>query len=154
MINKQIHPFDAFDCEGSYLHYYEELFDGSGELSQKVTSAIGSPWNAGFLIIHRVVMNRAFRGRSFGIKAIRAIIQRLGLGTGFVALKAFPIQEQSRFKEGENRVGFKAIGLDQFTMREDKAIAKLIRHYRKLGFKKLHGSEYMVLSMEKRLPEI
>ena len=146
MHQNNIGLFDAFDQEAEHLDYLDAVSDDEHQIKREVGKALGNEYffPSNILMLKKVFIDRAFRGRSFGLLAINTLIDRLRYSQGIVILKAFPLQFDCEFEDGDQRERFIKMGLDQFTLSEEKAEAKLFRYYRKLGFKKLRGSNYMV----------
>lgn len=105
------------------------------------------PVSGRILLIDRVEINEAYRGRNLGHSAINAAIKHLGFGCDFVTLKPFPLQ----FEAGHPvRQQWEASGdLEGLRRAEKAATRKLELHYGRIGFKKLAGTSLMVRGVKK-----
>lgn len=149
--------FDVFDSHSTSITYFQELYDhGSGDFKPRVLKvAYGDNyylWNPNLLILDRLIVYPEHRGHGVGLLALRALIQRLRVGVGLIAMKPFPLQYEAKFLDESDADERKRLGLEDFKLPQPKATAKLKKYYGRLGFKTVPRTEYMVRSVELPLP--
>jgi len=148
--------FDVFDSHSTSITYFQALYDyDSGDFKpQVVTVAYGDDylWNPNLLILDRLIVYPEHRGHGVGLLALRALIQRLRIGVGLIAMKPYPLQYEAKFLDESDADERKRLGLDDFKLPQPKATAKLKKYYGRLGFKAVPRTEYMVRSIELPLP--
>ncbi|MDN4053695.1 hypothetical protein QPK32_11455 [Massilia sp. YIM B02763] len=152
-VNASASVFDMFDCHAVTLDYYGAIFTGDSlDISDKLEKLFKfeSAWG-NVLILERLEILPAFRGRNLGLIVMRRLIERFGSGAAYVAIKPFPLQKEyigSR-EEDSWRTELQLSNLDKNYRR---AIAKLHRHYRQLGFKTMKGTPFMFRMGNDALP--
>lgn len=149
--------FDVFDSAESTVNYFGDLYESDGgDFKPKVVKAAFNEdpwWNPNLLILDRLIIYPEHRGRGIGLAALRAMIHRLRTGVGLIAMKPYPLQFEAKHLEAPDSDESKRLGLDGFTLSQQKATAKLRKYYSRLGFKPVHGTEYMVRAPEIPLPD-
>jgi GNAT superfamily N-acetyltransferase len=156
-VTEGLDPFDVFDNSATTVGYFELLYDlGDAGIKASVMKIACGPddyiWSPNLLIIQRLIIEPKFRGNGLGLAAMRALILNLRGGAGLVAIKPFPLQ----FEGGRDRrrEEFVRLGYDTLSKNERAATAKLRRLYRKLGFKLVPKTPYMVLDVQDPMPSI
>lgn len=148
---------DVFDTKETTVNYFGDLYESDdGDFKPKVVNAAfdGDPWwNPNILILDRLIIYPEHRGRGLGLQVLRAMIHRLRTGVGLIAMKPYPLQFEARHLEAPDSDESKRLGLDKFSLPQQKATAKLKKYYGKLGFKAVPRTEYMVRSPEIPLPD-
>jgi GNAT superfamily N-acetyltransferase len=144
-----------FDHDASLFEYFEDLFDPKDELfKMRVEKAVNDSCllSRNLLIIDDLVVYPEHRGQGVGLVALRALMERLGIGASVVAIKAIP----SQFNDGcrDDVAARTRLGLDRFGMSQSKATSKLREHFSRLGFTRLRGNDIMVRSLEVPLPPV
>lgn len=149
-LNARVPLFDVMDQTQEVHNYYAALIDiDAGDIRQSVVKATGMDFLSGnILILDRLELLPAFRGRGAGLELLRAMIHRFGFGTGLIAMLPFPSQygtldAKARDPEWRDRMGLKA-----FKSGKGDALRKLRSYYATLGFKQLARSQYMVLATD------
>jgi GNAT superfamily N-acetyltransferase len=147
--------FYLYDNVTSIFEYYLTLFDPEDELFKaSVEKAVDDfcILSRNLLIIDSLVVNPEHRGHGVGLVALRALMERLGIGVSVVAMKVSPLQFDDRWRiDVPTRT---SLGLDQFNLTQSRATSKLRKHFSRLGFKLVPGNDIMVRSLEVPLPPI
>jgi hypothetical protein len=147
--------FDTFDAAEQTLCYYSAIFDDDGhtlQFSDRLTRLLDEPpyWG-NVLVLDRVEILPKFRSHNLGLVVMRRLIERFRPGAAIVAIKPFPLQSEACIAESVWRT---RMGLVEFEKNCSRASAKLRRHYAKLGFKHMRGTEFMFLFAGATLPPI
>lgn len=143
--------FDVFDHSASLIGYYD-LY-GDFNFKDKVLEALDCADEylaSGLLIIDRVELKPEYRGYGYGLEAMKAIISRLRMGAGLVAIKVFPLQFEGNARDDEDV--FRGRGLDKYRGSEATCKKRLREHYGRLGFKQIPRTPYMCLPLISPLP--
>lgn len=147
--------FDVFDSHQTTLGYYEDLYeyDTCDFKRSIVQAACGDDyiWAPSLLVLDRLIIYPEFRGRSRGLLILRELIHCLRMGAGLVAMKPFPLQNEAHFLDKRGADERLRLALDAFPANHKKATAALCRYYRRLGFKRVPKTDYMVLGAERKL---
>jgi GNAT superfamily N-acetyltransferase len=93
------------------------------------------------LYIQRVEVKRKYRGKGIGLAAIRRAIDVLRVNCDVVALKPFPLQFEGKVTPTNRKEA-------------QTATTKLKRYYRRMGFKGVTGTDYMILNLAHRLRDV
>jgi len=160
-INERVHPFDVFDSHRATAPYYRPLFlerswTGADFRTPVVKAVYGEdePWRPNLLILDRVTVFPEHRGNGVGLLAIRGLIERFRMGVGLVVMIPFPLQFEA---DPVTPVDFEErsrLGLDQFNMGYDRALAKLRSYYATLGFRTIPRTRLMGLAADRKLPPL
>lgn len=160
-INERVHPFDVFDSHRATAPYYRPLFlerswTGADFRTPVVKAFYGEdePWRPNLLILDRVTVFPEHRGNGVGLLAIRGLIERFRMGVGLVVMIPFPLQFEA---DPVTPVDFEErsrLGLDQFNMGYDRALAKLRSYYATLGFRTIPRTRLMGLATDRKLPPL
>jgi hypothetical protein len=150
--------FDVFDSRHETVGYYEDLYDDDGAdfRPEIVKAACGRDylWGPNLLILDRLILEPAYRGKCRGLMALRGLIELLRPGAGLVAMKPFPLQKESHFLSEHARDERARLQLDGFPSNRRVATSALRRYYRRLGFSSVPSSEYMVLDPKRALKSV
>ncbi|HCE41972.1 MAG TPA: hypothetical protein DET40_00295 [Lentisphaeria bacterium] len=131
-----------------YEQYYEALYDlGTKEIKQSIVDEIGHN-NGNLLIVEDIVVFPEFRGNSFGLLALRSIMEEFQTCCGYVMLKALPLQFEAR----KDKKWLEDMKMDEFPSGLRKATANLAKHYEKLGFKRIGKSDFYLFCNELPIP--
>lgn len=153
-VNERESAFDVFDCSPDTMGYYDVLFDRDLELRPEVNRLLYGDeygqWDPNTLILHRLAIERAYRGRGYGLQALQALIEEFRVGIGIIAMKPFPLQFEGgiRYRTERKQEEVAKYELDALGKDFRKARSKLRRYYRRLGFKLVPKTEYMVMSAD------
>jgi len=160
-INEGVHPFDVFDSDSKTAPYYGQLFRqqswSGADFRKPVLQAVygdDEPWRPNLLILDRVVLFPEHRGNGAGLLAIRGLIERFRMGIGLVVMTPFPLQFEAKPHREADREARSRLGLDQFGIGYDKALAKLRSYYATLGFRTIPRTRLMGLAAERKLPPL
>jgi GNAT superfamily N-acetyltransferase len=153
-MNARASVFDIFDLTQETFDYYSAIFNvetlgPSPELSDLFK---GEVWPGNVLILDRLEILPRFRGHNLGLVVMRRMIERFGAGAAVVAIKPFPLQHTYTPDEEEEHEWQLKMKLDNLDKNLRRATAKLRRHYAKLGFKSMKGTEFMFRDAEIVLP--
>lgn len=144
----------VFDFDVITQEMFQELYALDGRrFKRKVLNAAcanNCALNPNLLIVDRLFVDPEHRGYDVGSLALRALIRRLRIGVDLVAIKAFPLQFDSRLRDDPDTCT--RLGLDRFSQTQSLATAKLRKYCKRLGFKRVPGSDVMVRSHLAPLP--
>lgn len=87
------------------------------------------------LYVDTIEIKPRFRGRGIGLAAIQRAAEILSVNCDVVALLPSPITRSTRVIDAAGRKKLRV------------AVTKLRRYYRRLGFRKVEGEDYMVLDL-------
>ena len=155
-IDSGISAFDVFDSHSQGLYdYYSELFNGE-EFCEKLQECFNYEiYGSNLLIIERLEIVPKYRGKNWGLKILRELIERFSYGAGIVAIKPFPLQHECiEDSSSEKKKWFEGMEFSKLTQDKKIGTNKLIEHYGKLGFQRVENIEYMVLSTCLKMPSI
>jgi GNAT superfamily N-acetyltransferase len=149
-IAERIASYDVFDTTAHTFAFWEALYTQSYAFHSRVLKVINPndewlPLNA--LLITRLEIFEPYRGHDYGLQAMRAMIQRFRIGIGLVAIKPYPLQ----FENSMNQAAREAKGL-RFAGDYNTCVAKLRRHYARLGFQRIPRTPFMALTAALPLP--
>lgn len=149
-LNAGVSLFDVMDQTQEVHNYYAALIDyDKGDYRASVVKAAGVDYLVGnILILDRLEILPAFRGRGAGLGLLRAMIHRFGFGAGIVAMLPFPSQYGTLGMDARDSEWRDQMGLESMKVGKAEALRKLRAYYSKLGFKRLPRSQYMVLPTE------
>jgi len=154
-INEQEDMFDVFDCSSRTVDYFS-LYGDNMEFVPKVTKVLkgGERWSPNMLILDRLEIFPDYRGRRYGLRALRWMQFHFSTGCGIVAMKPFPLQFEGGAKSGDGKEAFDKLKLADFTDKKDAATRKLRTYYRQAGFVSVPGTEFMIGDPQMSLPAL
>lgn len=85
-----------------------ETFAAFEELQRRERASASGPESAGllfdvvplgFVLLNRLYIKPAYRGKEYGLVALQMMIQRFRMGAGLVVMKPFPLQFEGRINE-------------------------------------------------------
>jgi hypothetical protein len=131
-----------------YDQYCEALYDQDAEeINQSIEDEFG--FNRGdLLIVEEIVIFPEFRGNSFGLLALRAIMEKFQSSCGYIMLKTIPLQ----FERNKDKKWLDDMKMSEFPSGERKATAGLAKHYEKLGFKRIGKSDFYLFCTDNKIP--
>lgn len=150
------HVFDVMSTTADFWPLFREDKEWGVVVRPNVARVVGgtdSLFALNLLILDRLEILPAYRGHGIGLLALRALIHRLRAGAGLVALKAFPLQFEAAFRDGQPDAKAAGMELASFVTNERTATAALKRYYGRLGFRRIPGTEFMAMAGNQRLPE-
>lgn len=140
--NSDEDPYNVLDIEQSVFDVALEIINfKTYTAKQKIVNMFGKySFHLGdFVIIESVELDSEWRGANIGASVIRDyIVNHIPMET-FVVLEAGPFTKDCA-NESEKVV--------------NDRVKKLEAHWKKIGFKKIKGSRFMILSSDSVLPEI
>ena len=150
----RISTVNLFDASATTMEYFYAIYDSDGsQFAGALTRLLDDqPYWGNVLIVDRLEILPKFRAHNLGLVAMRRIIERFRPGADIVAIKPFPLQNEAFV--GHDAAWRARLGLPNFKGNQARAVAKLRRHYAKLGFKQLRGTEFMFLFAGAILPGI
>jgi len=139
--------FDAswmLDVDGATEPYTALLGDEAGNFSTAVLKILGEEFvhSSNMLIIDRLELLPAYRGRGLGLKCMAACIRHLSVGCRIAAIKPFPLQFEPAGRatdEWQDALAFKSLSRDKRA-----STKRLKQHYGQLGFKHVARTDLMV----------
>lgn len=137
---------EVCDLDGAVFEFYGQLFDRrTRRLRQSVCALAGCEALFGnLLILDRLEILPAYRGRGVGLWCVERCVQQQARGCALVALKYFPLQFEHAGlwpREWQEKMRLEGYGRDRRASR-----AKLREYYARLGFRRVPGTEMMVLN--------
>ena len=145
--------FELFDDDALTMEYFEALYAGfGGRYNNQISSLfheLEDFWRPNLLILDRLTIYPQFRNHDIGLEVITALIKRLKMGIGLIALKPYPLQFDT-----DDPIERQELGLDNFVMSQRGATLKLRKYYGRLGFMRVPKTPYMVRSASRLLPVI
>lgn len=149
----------VFDAAGqNELEYFEALYEMTGDVRPDVLDQLygkhGGLWAPNLLILERLAILPAHRGKRVGLVALWGLMRILGLGAGIVVMKPFPLQHERMPTSERGKERRTALHLDEQPKNLRKSTAALRRYYKRLGFKTLRGTEFMIRDARRSLPSI
>ena len=138
--------YEVMDITAPSFDLFQTLYKKNDYSRAAVKALGGHPIGSeNILILDRLLILPAFRGRGLGLDALRLMMRRFGLGAGIIALKAFPLQF-----EHDTAEDFR-LGLNGFKGSHATAQRKLISLYQQAGFAAIGRTPYMLRSGETAL---
>ena len=145
--------FNLFDDDALTMEYFEALY---ARIGGRYRHHIGSLfdeledlWRPNLLILDRLTIYPEFRNHDIGLEVITALIKRLKMGIGLIAIKPYQLQFDT-----DDPIERQDLGLDNFAMSKRDATLKLREYYGRLGFMGVPKTPYMVRSASRLLPKI
>lgn len=145
--------WDIFDATGEGLdEVYEALFDDD-EMKEGVCEVgMGSD----VLYLNRAEVLPAHRGRGLGLMAVLRVIEDFGSGCAAAVLKAFPLQlegvNDTRPPSPSEKKHRRTMKYDALEQDPKRATRSLERHWRKLGFEKIRGTQLFLIDLAMQRP--
>lgn len=131
---------DVFNEHGSeYAYLYELLFDENEDISRAAEKSWGQPFSIisyDALIIDSLRLDPEFRGEKLGLHALQLLMR--SSACGIAVLHASPLVSEGERPDAER-------------VKDEAALRK---YYRKLGFKRIDRTDYMVVDLGARLPRL
>jgi hypothetical protein len=134
-IDKGWPPWEVVDSFDSGLAKFCVLFDRDESTFHPKVLRLTKVEMSGLLILNRIEIEEKFRGRALGLQAIQLVCDRFQNWCQVAALKAFPLQWEGKVEGQKDKEGL---------LRDQ---AKLVRHYRRAGFKSFNRDGLMVRSL-------
>jgi GNAT superfamily N-acetyltransferase len=135
-----LHLWQAADAYAGDIEAVTSTFFAGGQLGTDVLRDLDVSL-PNLLYIQRIEVKRQYRGKGIGLAAIRRAIDVLRVNCDVVALKPFPLQFEGKVN-GTNRKEAQA------------ATTKLKHYYRRMGFRNLKGTGFMMLDLTRRLKDV
>lgn len=126
---------DADSIENDLIDCVSEFFTLGGEWVEELEWTIG----ADLLLIRNVEIDPDYRGNKFGLAAMLRFIDTFARGCGYAACKPFPEQFTGKVTK-ENEREF------------NEGMSKLTKYWKRLGFQKRRGKEYLTLNLDYKRP--
>jgi hypothetical protein len=100
------------------------------------------------LILDRLEILPEFRGQRLGLRYMRTVIRRFGLGCRIAAIKPFPLQFEPQPTRGNSDLQWHArMNTKSLTRGKRAATIKLKEYYSREGFKPVRGTDLMILDL-------
>lgn len=144
---------EVYDCDGEAFEFYEDAVNPkSREFKSSVSALLDE--EVGFqgsnvLIIDRIGICPEYRGHHLALKVLRKLIQHFVHGVSLIAIKPAP------FEFTNSHIKSKYVDWEYTEIDKNSSEAKeLGKYYQRLGFRKMRGSAFMVLGVEKKLLDV
>lgn len=146
--------FHIYDEQSETVDYFTAIYSvrrGEISFSDRLCRLLGdAPYWGNVLILDRLEILPKFRKHNLGLLVMRRLIERYRAGVEIVAIKPFPLQAECL----DSTPWRKRLHLHKLDADSDRSRAKLRRHYAKLGFKHLRGTEFMFFFAGDALPRV
>lgn len=153
-LNASMPLFDVFDCM-SEIYPYVQLYDmDEGSPSAAAKKAAQADWlyEPNLLILDRLEILPRYRGRGFGLQALKGMMHWFQAGAGMVAMKPFPLQSEASSRQPSDPPDL--MELHKFPAHHTQARTKLRRYYAQLGFKLVTRTDFMVRRVDQAPPSL
>jgi hypothetical protein len=143
--------FDVCDSHSqSMLDVHHAVYDReSGAFREAVIDRFEAFASLDCLVVDYVLLHPKWRGLRLGLLAVRKLVDLLGGGCGLVVSEILPLNadasEFSALPEGW-------IPRQKDAEQHEKAVGKLWRYFRRMGFEKINGTPFHAMSMAKLTP--
>lgn len=128
------------------LDYAKAVWDPKNEkLKPEVSEQLGQPIYGNIIIVHEVEVKPAHRGHDVGLGAAGRLVATFGGGCSIAMGLPSPLQHSSRRGSEAWTRRFRP---DLFVADRSAGVAKLARHWSRLGFQQLTSSRYLAMSMD------
>jgi hypothetical protein len=136
----------TFDIQQETWSFFEELVEGPfpWKFKDRVLKALGCEFEVvplGVTILSRLEIYPEYRGRDYGLAAVKCMMQRYRMGAGLIVMKPFPLQF-----EGLEPEFIKQRGFDVYPTNQRTCTQKLRAHYGRLGFKHIPRTQFMAVA--------
>lgn len=138
---------DLLDLKASTEEYSVLLGREAGNYSPAVLKMLGEEFvlNHDMLIIDRLELLPAYRGRGLGLKCMQACIRHFGKACRIAAIKPFPLQFNQ--PDAQPSEWDTQLALDSLSRQKRASMKRLKQHYGQLGFQHVRGTELMILDL-------
>jgi hypothetical protein len=143
---------DVCDAHSQELHeVYAALFDHEANDLRDGVRAQFDCFEPDVLVLDYVLLAPRWRGLRLGLLAARKLVDMLGGGCGLTVAYIAPLRPDT-----EELKGVPAGWLPRPESRdaERQAKRKLRRHFRRMGFERLKGTQFHALSMARLVPTL
>ena len=151
--NVGLDPYYILDLLAATAPFYHSLFDAKTNDFKRSVYRVASNdiINLNLLILDRLEILPEYRGKGLGLACLYRCIQQYWHGCALVTLKCFPLQfendEDDVRDEWQKRMNLGRLGKDH-----DICRSKLEKYYQRLGFKKVRGTEIMIMNPHHKQP--
>jgi len=130
-----------------FSEIYWALHDEDHSPKDSVFEAIGQEifYINDFATIDELSILPKFRRRGFGLEAIDIICRRIINGASIVVIQPAPLQFT---RLGKDETYAQKMGYSDLEQDEKKATKKLFNYYKKVGFKRLKNTKYMLRGLD------
>ena len=149
-------PYSVLDQEEATAPFYPVLFNArTNDFKASICRlAGGDTWSRNLLILDRLEILPAYRGKHLGLACLYRCMQQHRHGAGLVALKCFPLQFEHKVPNGSEvkwhqKMKMEVLGKELRTCR-----SKLASYYSLLGFKRIGKTEFMILNPDLIQPRL
>jgi hypothetical protein len=139
--------FDVMDAHETASNYMELYDFDTAEFGDSVQSLFGDGiLTANLLILDKLAIEPKHRGRGLGLLALSRVIDVFGPSCDLVVCQPYPMQFGGAAEDPEWMTRFGA-GLDDD---EKRGIARLAKHWQKLGFRQIPSTKFYAISPNDR----
>lgn len=118
------------DVADQELYDYARSIYASGTIDDAICE---TPLSQDILVLHRMEIDKRFRGKGYGLAIAKGICERLGYHCGAILIKPAPLQ----FSEISKKPGWQEkYDTSEYPSDEKTATAKLQKYWAKLGLRK------------------
>lgn len=119
----------------------------AGDFSRPVLRILDEEYatRQNMLILDRIELMPPFRGQGHGRRCISAILRHLSPGCRIAAIKPYPLQFEGGARESSDWED--GLRLCDLPADQAKSLRRLIAYYEKFGFKRVKGSDLMILDL-------
>ena len=144
--------FDVFDAHSHPMHdLYAALFDPETDFFTEAIIRQFEAIDSDLIILDYVVLHPRWRGLRLGLLAARRLVDLLGSGCGLLVSHIAPLRH-----EAHKMLRMPRSWLPRHDSDEDRkrAVVKLRRYFRQMGFERIGRSCYYGLSMARLTPTL
>jgi hypothetical protein len=158
MMNARVDAFAATDSDSHEAHEaYMSIYKVDGEIHPEIEERYSMPTNHDVLLLQKLEIDKAYRGRGIGLWANRVAINTFGGNCAFAVLRPFPLQYEGwEGYANSHDPKERAIAAEpDFEKKRVLAFSKLAKYYEQGGFRQLPKVEdYLCHEMWAYCPEL
>jgi len=146
--NEGVSVFSIMDSYAHTVDYFDAIFgDSSPDFSEALQELLDHDLvGSNLLILDRVEIFPAYRGKRLGLQALKHMVKRFSPGAAVVAMNPYPLQFESEPRGELDTMQWSELGLYELPTDKAAATKKLRRHYSQLEFVPLPSSPFLVRS--------
>jgi hypothetical protein len=149
-------PYFVLDLEQATEPFYSVLFDArTNDFKESIYDLAGEVvYSRNLLILDRLEILPAYRGRRLGLACLYRCMQQHRHGAGLVALKCFPLQFEHRVPDSSEVKWHEKMEMEGMGKVVKSCRSKLTNYYSLLGFEKVGRTEFMILNPDLVQPRL
>jgi GNAT superfamily N-acetyltransferase len=147
MMNKGVSYYEVFDNSQFLSEIGQTIidFDENDFAEPFASEDMGGSGN--LLVISRIELLPEWRKKGIGRKMIKDIVLRFSGCCDLVILKAFPLQQEYQYAEGNKNAWEKQMNINDLPKDVEFSNYKMFAYYQNLGFTQLENTDYFYLNL-------